>query len=104
MSDPAPLLTVDRCTKRFGGLLATHNVSFEMQPGEIIGLIGPNGAGKTTLFNCIAGYMHPEQGSISFDGYDITRTRPERVCQLGIARTWQIVRTFSRMSTLENII
>src|SRR5919205_1036252 len=75
-----------------------------LEAGQIVGLIGPNGAGKTTLFNCIAGYMHPEQGSITFDGHDITRTRPERVCQRGIARTWQIVRTFSRMSTLENVI
>ena len=104
MSDAAPLLTVDRCTKRFGGLLATHTVSFEMQPGEIIGLIGPNGAGKTTLFNCIAGYMHPEEGRIVFAGRDVSRMRPEHVCKLGIARTWQIVRTFQRLTALENVI
>ena len=104
MSDAAPLLTVESCTKRFGGLLANHDVSFQMQPGEIVGLIGPNGAGKTTLFNCIAGYMHPEAGRIVFAGHDVTRMRPEHVCKLGIARTWQIVRTFHRLTALENVI
>jgi branched-chain amino acid transport system ATP-binding protein len=100
----APLLSVDRTTKRFGGLLANHDVSFDMRPGEIIGLIGPNGAGKTTLFNCIAGFMHPEEGRIVFDGHEITRTRPEQVCKLGVARTWQIVRTFQRLTALENVV
>ena len=100
----AALLEVDRATKRFGGLIANDAISFAIAPGEIVGLIGPNGAGKTTLFNCIAGYMHPEQGQIRFNGTDITRLRPEYVCQLGIARTWQIVRTFRRMTALENVI
>lgn len=101
--EPA-LLTVDRATKRFGGLLANSNVSFEMRRGEIVGLIGPNGAGKTTLFSCIAGFLHPEEGRITFDGTDITRMRPEYVCRLGIARTWQIVRTFQRLTALENVV
>ena len=72
----AALLSVDAASKRFGGLLANRDVSLAIEPGEIVGLIGPNGAGKTTLFNCITGYMHPDEGRIVFDGADVTRTRP----------------------------
>ena len=67
-------------------------------------MIGPNGAGKTTLFNCITGYLHPESGRIVFDGTDMTRTRPDRICHLGVARTWQVVRTFGRMTALDNVV
>jgi len=98
------LLSVEASTKRFGGLLANRDVSLTMDPGEIVGLIGPNGAGKTTLFNCISGYMHPDTGRIVFDGRDITHTRPERICHAGVARTWQVVRAFGRMSALENVV
>jgi branched-chain amino acid transport system ATP-binding protein len=98
------LLAVQGSTKRFGGLLANREVSLTIEPGEIIGLIGPNGAGKTTLFNCITGYMHPEGGRIVFDGHDVTHTRPERICRLGVARTWQVVRAFGRMTALENVV
>jgi len=100
----APLLQVESSTKRFGGLLANREVSLSIEAGEIVGLIGPNGAGKTTLFNCITGYMHPDEGRIVFDGADVTRTRPERICRLGVARTWQVVRAFGRMTTLENVV
>ena len=100
----APLLQVESSTKRFGGLLANREVSLTIEPGEIIGLIGPNGAGKTTLFNCITGYMHPDAGRIVFDGADVTHTRPERICRLGVARTWQVVRAFGRMTALENVV
>ena len=100
----APLLSVEAATKRFGGLLANRDISLVIEPGEIVGLIGPNGAGKTTLFNCITGYMHPDEGRIAFDGADITRTRPERICGLGVARTWQVVRAFGRMTALDNVI
>jgi branched-chain amino acid transport system ATP-binding protein len=100
----ASLLRVEASTKRFGGLLANREISLAIEPGEIIGLIGPNGAGKTTLFNCITGYMHPDAGRIVFDGSDITQSRPERICRLGVARTWQVVRAFGRMSALENVI
>jgi len=100
----ASLLRVEASTKRFGGLLANREISLAIEPGEIIGLIGPNGAGKTTLFNCITGYMHPDDGRITFDGADITHTRPERICRLGVARTWQVVRAFGRMTALENVI
>jgi branched-chain amino acid transport system ATP-binding protein len=100
----APLLRVEAATKRFGGLVANRDVSLAIEPGEIVGLIGPNGAGKTTLFNCISGYLHADAGRIVFDGTDITRTRPERVCALGIARTWQVVRAFGRMTALDNVV
>ena len=100
----APLLSVEAATKRFGGLLANKEISLAVEPGEIVGLIGPNGAGKTTLFNCITGYMHPDEGRIAFDGADITHTRPERICGLGVARTWQVVRAFGRMTALDNVI
>jgi len=100
----APLLSVESSTKRFGGLLANRKVSLAIEAGEIVGLIGPNGAGKTTLFNCVTGYMHPDEGRIIFDGTDITHTRPERICRLGVARTWQVVRAFGRMTALENVV
>jgi branched-chain amino acid transport system ATP-binding protein len=100
----APLLQVEASSKRFGGLLANRDVSLTIEPREIVGLIGPNGAGKTTLFNCITGYMHPDEGRIVFDAGDITHTRPERICRLGVARTWQVVRAFGRMTALENVV
>src|SRR5499433_1358483 len=100
----ATLLRLESSTKRFGGLLANREVSLAIGAGEIVGLIGPNGAGKTTLFNCVTGYLHPDGGRIVFDGSDITHARPERICRLGVARTWQVVRAFGRMTTLENIV
>jgi branched-chain amino acid transport system ATP-binding protein len=99
-----PLLVVEKCSKRFGGLVANRDVSLAIDTGEIVGLIGPNGAGKTTLFNCISGALHPDEGLIALDGTDISRARPERVCHLGIARTWQVVRSFGRMTVLENVM
>ncbi len=98
------LLELHSVTKRFGGLVANKDVSLAIDAGEIVGLIGPNGAGKTTLFNCVTGSMHPDTGRIVFAGADISRARPERVCGLGITRTWQLVRTFGRMTVLENVI
>ena len=100
----AALLRLESSTKSFGGLLANREVSLTIETGEIVGLIGPNGAGKTTLFNCITGYMHPDTGRIVFDGHDITHTRPERICHAGVARTWQVVRAFGRMTALENVV
>jgi branched-chain amino acid transport system ATP-binding protein len=100
----APLLSLTSSTKLFGGLLANRDVSLAIEAGEIVGLIGPNGAGKTTLFNCITGYMHPDAGRIAFDGQDITQARPERICRLGVARTWQVVRAFGRMTALDNVV
>jgi branched-chain amino acid transport system ATP-binding protein len=100
----APLLELQSSSKRFGGLLANRDVSLAIEAGEIVGLIGPNGAGKTTLFNCITGYMHPDGGRILFEGADVTHARPERICRLGVARTWQVVRAFGRMTALDNVV
>ena len=88
----------------FGGVQALESLSLSVEDWEIVGLIGPNGAGKTTLFNCITGYMHPDAGRIVFGGADVTHTRPERICHLGVARTWQVVRAFGRMTALENVV
>src|SRR5262245_17269813 len=100
----APLLSVTGTTKRFGGLVANRDVTLSIEPREIVGLIGPNGAGKTTLFNCISGYLNPDEGRIELGGADVSRARPERACRLGIARTWQVVRSFGRMTVLDNVM
>jgi len=97
------LLEVRGLCKRFGGLAANLDINFAIAPAEIIGLIGPNGAGKTTLFNCIAGFHRPSGGSIFFSGLDVTGAPPERMARLGVARTYQLVRTFSSMTVLENV-
>jgi len=97
-------LVVHDVTKAFRGLRAVAGASFEVPEHGITALIGPNGAGKTTLFNCVTGYLHADAGRIAFAGADITRARPERICGLGIARTWQLVRTFGRMTVLDNVV
>ena len=98
----AALLELDRVSKRFGGLLAVHNLSFAMHEGEILGLIGPNGAGKSTLFNLINGVFTPNSGRVAFNGVDITGERPFMVARHGIARTHQIVQPLTNMTVLEN--
>jgi branched-chain amino acid transport system ATP-binding protein len=100
----AALLEVRGLCMRFGGLSANEDVSFAVERGEIVGLIGPNGAGKTTLFNCIAGYYSPSAGSIEFAGERLSRLTPEGVARRGIARTFQIVRTFASMTACENVM
>lgn len=96
------LLELKDVTKNFGGLLANDRISFEMAQGEILGLVGPNGAGKTTLFNCISGYYPVSSGKISFEGRNITNNQPYQICAKGIARTFQIVQNFQKMTALEN--
>ena len=96
------LLTVKGLTKYFGGLRAVHDLSFEVQPGEILGLIGPNGAGKTTAFNLIPGFIHPTRGQILLDGESIAGMKPYAVTRKGIARTFQIVKPFKKLTVLEN--
>ena len=100
----APLLSVEDVSIRFGGVAALDRVSFDMAAGRIVGLIGPNGAGKTSLFNCISRLYHPSAGSIQFDGHELLRLRPHEVIHLGIARTFQNVAVFGRMSVLDNIL
>lgn len=89
-------------TKRFGGLLANDSISFTVNQGEIVGIIGPNGSGKSTLFNCITGFYRPERGRVLYQGKNITRLSADRICKLGIARTFQIVQIISDMTVLEN--
>ncbi len=100
----APLLDVRGLYKHFGGLSANEDVSFTVDRGEIVGLIGPNGAGKTTLFNCLAGFHAPSAGSIEFDGETLAHLTPEQAARRGIARTFQIVRTFGSMTACENVM
>ena len=90
--------------KSFGGLTAVKGVDFYLNAGEIVGLIGPNGAGKTTLFNLISGVYHSDSGTLLYGGREITALRPFEICRLGIARTFQIVRPFLKMSCLENVL
>jgi branched-chain amino acid transport system ATP-binding protein len=98
------ILEVNNLTMLFGSLAALKDISLSVKPGEILGLIGPNGAGKTTFFNCITGYLACSEGSIRFQGKEITHLRPHRVCHLGICRTFQIVQIFQEMTVLENVM
>ena len=96
------LLELRGLTKRFGGLVAVSDVTFDVEAGELVGLIGPNGAGKTTLFHLITGFHRPTAGRVRFDGRDVTGLRPHALCRLGIARTFQIVQPFPGLSVLGN--
>jgi branched-chain amino acid transport system ATP-binding protein len=99
----APLLELDQVSRRFGGLRALDGVSLEVQEGEILGLIGPNGAGKTTLFNVITGLTAPSSGNVRWRGKAIAGQRPDVLCRLGLARTFQNLRLFRQLSCLDNL-
>ena len=98
------ILEVRDVTRRFGGLVANKDVSFDVRRGEILGLIGPNGAGKSTMFNLIAGAFPPSSGSIRFEGREITGLNGPQRCRLGIARTFQVPRSFDSMTVEENVM
>ncbi len=98
------ILEIKHVSKFFGGLAANSDVSFALEEGMIMGLIGPNGAGKTTLFNCITGYYPPSRGEILFKGRRMNGLNPDKVCKLGMARTWQKVRPLARMSVVDNVM
>ncbi len=98
------LLEVRHVSKRFGGLIAVDDVSFDVEEGKVVGLIGPNGAGKTTLFNLISRIYDPDGGTISFNGQDILKVPPHRVITMGIARTFQNVEIFPALTVLENVL
>jgi branched-chain amino acid transport system ATP-binding protein len=98
------LLDVQGITKKFGGLVAVNDFSLSLERGHIVALIGPNGAGKTTAFNVIAGFYKADGGKVIFDGRDITGLRPDQVCNLGLARTFQVVRPFGHLSVLDNVM
>ena len=100
----APLLSTDQVSKTFGGLVAVNDVTFSIPEHSIVSIIGPNGAGKTTFFNMLTGLYKPSIGRIHFDGQDISRTRPDQITSLGIARTFQNIRLFATMSAVENVM
>lgn len=100
----APLLKLDGLSKNFGGVRAVDSVSFEVQPGDFLGIIGPNGAGKTTLLNLITGFLKPDSGTVSYRGKNITGWQPHKICELGVARTLQMVRPFYHLPAYKNII
>jgi branched-chain amino acid transport system ATP-binding protein len=99
----AALLTVDRLSKRFGGLQAVRELSFGVEDGEILALIGPNGAGKTTVFGLLSGFLTPDAGEVRFRGRSLLGLKPHQICALGLARTFQIVRPFPHLTVLENV-
>jgi branched-chain amino acid transport system ATP-binding protein len=98
------LLEVRSLSRFFGGVKANQDVSFSVEKGTVVGLIGPNGAGKTTLFNCITGFFPPSKGEVLFDGKRIDGLSPDRICKLGMARTWQKVRPLAKLTVLDNAV
>lgn len=97
------LLEVHNAVKRFGGLTAVNDLSFDLDEGAIVSVIGPNGAGKTTFFNCIAGFYRIDEGTITLDGTEIQALRPDKIARLGLSRTYQNIRLFGGMTALENV-
>lgn len=97
------ILEVNNLKKNFGGVTAVEDFSFQIEEGSRMGIIGPNGAGKTTTFNVIAGNYNPTEGSIKFDGEDITGLRPSSICKKGVARTFQVVSVFEEMTVREHV-
>ncbi|MDH3464217.1 MAG: ABC transporter ATP-binding protein [Acidimicrobiia bacterium] len=98
-----PLLDGRGVTKRFGGLVAVNNIDFQVFPQEIVGLIGPNGSGKTTLFDCLSRVQSIDEGEVLFQGEDITHKKPHEVAHLGMARTFQVIRVYRKLTVLENM-
>lgn len=99
-----PLLRVEHISKSFGGVLGVNDVSFELSEGEALGVIGPNGSGKTTLVNLITGFVRPTKGRVFYKDRDITRMRPHARAQIGIARSFQMVRPFAQLPAFKNLI
>ena len=104
MSENSPVLSLNKATIQFGGLIAVNEVSFDLHKGDLFGLIGPNGAGKTTCFNLITGVYKPTLGSIRFKGQEIGGFPPAKIATLGICRTFQNIRLFPALSVLENVV
>ena len=99
-----PLLSARNLTKTFGGITAVRDISFDLMPGEILGLIGPNGAGKTTCFNLITGFYAPSAGSVSYRGRDVTGQKPHAIARQGIVRSFQKTNVLKSLSVFENIL
>jgi branched-chain amino acid transport system ATP-binding protein len=104
MVDPTPLLRLTGVSKSFGGIQAVHSITFDVSPGESVGLVGPNGAGKTTLFNCVCGQLRPESGEIVFDGTLLNGMPTFKRARLGIGRTYQKVEVFTDMSVRDHLL
>src|SRR5512146_2032116 len=104
MAAEAPILRVREVARSFGGIQAVENCTFDVAPGRITGLIGPNGAGKTTVFNLITGFLSANQGSIQLRGKELLGLAPHRVERLGVVRTFQHLRLWSKMSVIENVL
>ncbi len=98
------LLETKGATKRFGGLTAVNDLTFDLDEGAIVSVIGPNGAGKTTFFNCIAGFYQVDEGTITLDGTEIQELRPDKIARLGLSRTYQNIRLFGGMTANENVL
>src|SRR5579863_4493360 len=104
MAEAGPLLTLRGVCKSFGGIQAVSSITFEVAPGESVGLVGPNGAGKTTLFNCVCGQLSPDEGTIEFDGRQIGRLPTFRRARLGIGRTYQRIEVFPELSVFDHLM
>ncbi|MBZ8134481.1 ABC transporter ATP-binding protein [Afifella sp. IM 167] len=98
-----PILSVRDVTVRFGGVVAVKNASFDLMPGEVLGLIGPNGAGKTTLLNVVSALIRPQEGSLAFEGETITGLKPHVIARKGVARTFQVVQPFKNLTVMQNV-
>jgi branched-chain amino acid transport system ATP-binding protein len=98
------LLSVAGVSKRFGGIAANRSISFEVGPGELVGIIGPNGAGKSTLFEIVTGFYHPDEGEVRLDGERLTGLAPDAICRRGVARTFQKLRPFQGLTVLDNVM
>lgn len=103
-SDGAPVIEIKKLSLRFGGLQVLNEVDLGINSSEILAVIGPNGAGKTSLFNCINGFYRPYQGEISYRGKDLTKIKPHKIAEMGIARTFQNIELFSGLTTLDNLM
>ncbi len=99
-----PILRIDNVTKRFGGVVALKNVSFDVQPGEILGIIGPNGSGKTTIVNTITGFIKPNSGRILFKEQEITGKNPHVIADMGVTRTFQVMRPYYSLPAYKNLV
>lgn len=99
-----PLLAATGLVKSFGGIKAVNEAEIQVKKGSITGLIGPNGAGKTTLFNLLSNFIRPDKGRVVFDGEQIQQLQPHKIAQQGLIRTFQVARTLSRLSVLENVV
>ena len=104
MPDTKEILFLDEICVSFGGLQVLNNVDLRLDQGELLGLIGPNGAGKSTLFNVITSIYKPDRGDVYLQGRKITGLAPHKICHMGIARTFQLIKTFLKMTVLENVM